>query len=86
MGEASKAVVREAQSALEIVMATGWSPEVRKGASLVLRRIDGLERTAFAAVSGLQRSPSGTEIEDRVTDACAALDQAIRQYRGTLDE
>lgn len=86
MGEESRAVVREAQSALEIVTATGWNEEVRKGASLVLRRIDGLESTAFAAVGGLRRSPSRTEIEDRVTDASAALDQAIRQYRGTLDE
>lgn len=85
MGEDSRAVVREAQSALEIVTATGWSEEVREGASVVLRRMDGLERTAFAAVGGLQRSPSGTEIEDRVTDASAALDQAIQQYRQTLD-
>lgn len=86
VGEESLAVVREARGALEIVTATGWSEEVRKGASLVLRRIDGLESTASAAVARLKRSPSGTEIEDQVTDASAALVQAIGQFRGTLDE
>ena len=80
MGDESRAVVREAQSALEIVVTTGWSEDVRKGASLVLRRIDGLESTAYSAVGGLQRSRRGTEIEDRVTDASEALAQAIRQY------
>ena len=76
----------DAKRALEVVAATGWTEDVRSAASLVIRRIDGLESTAFSAVGGLQRSPRGTEIEDRVTDAEDALAQAIRQYRAALDE
>ena len=86
MGDGSRAVVLDAKRALEVVAATGWTEDVRSAASLVIRRIDGLESTAFSAVGGLQRSPRGTEIEDRVTDAEEVLAQAIRQYRAALDE
>jgi len=86
MGADALSSVVTAADALEIVTATGWNEEVRESAGRLLVYTYELDREAFMALSALQRSAQGTEIEDQFDTAYSLVARGLAEFQQAIAE